>query len=167
METKKYIFTGLTKIVSGVVLKQIKRVSDGFIGGWIEKEDNLQQIGDAFVSGNACVYGNARVYGNAHVYGDARVFGDAFVSGNACVSGDAFVYDKMQIINITMAPYSITITPQNIVIGCQLKSRFGKDQWNKKDQDQNLIKIYAPILNVLKKQVPRKRVLKTKEKNDE
>lgn len=52
-------------------------VEVGELGGYVEKEDNLAQ------DGNAWVYGNARVYGNAEVYGNARVCGDAWVCGNA------------------------------------------------------------------------------------
>ena len=46
-------------------------VEAGEFGGYIEKEDNLAQDGDAWV------YGNARVYGDAWVSGDARVYGNA------------------------------------------------------------------------------------------
>ena len=64
-------------------------IKAGDLGGWVEKEENLSQHGNAWVSGNAMVYGNARVSGDARVYGDARVSGDAWVYGNAWVSGDA------------------------------------------------------------------------------
>lgn len=37
----------------------------GELGGYVEKEENVSQ------DGNAWVYGNARVSGNAWVYGDA------------------------------------------------------------------------------------------------
>lgn len=43
-------------------------VGAGELGGWIEKEENLD------ASGNARVCGNARVYGDARVDGDARVY---------------------------------------------------------------------------------------------
>ena len=46
-------------------------VEAGELGGYVEKEDNLAQNGDAWVYGNAEVYGNARVCGNARVYGNA------------------------------------------------------------------------------------------------
>ena len=52
-------------------------VSAGELGGYIEKEENLAQDGNAWVCGNAKVYGNAWVYGNAKVCGDAWVYGDA------------------------------------------------------------------------------------------
>ena len=40
-------------------LIQFADVNVGDLGGWIEKEDNLSQDGDAWVSGDALVYGNA------------------------------------------------------------------------------------------------------------
>ena len=98
---KKYEFTGETKteVLFGktVVFHRIKAlisfgtVNAGEIGGWIESENNLDESGNAWVSGNARVRGNARVDGNAWVYGDAQVRGNAWVSGNAQVHGNAWV----------------------------------------------------------------------------
>lgn len=56
-------------------------VKEGELGGYVEKEENLDQ------EGNAWVYGDARVSGNAWVYGDAQVYGDARVSGDADYAG--------------------------------------------------------------------------------
>lgn len=63
---KKYEFTGETKTLRcGTVVRRIKRLSDGLIGGWIEKEANLSHNGNSFVYGNSWVYGNAWVkYGH-------------------------------------------------------------------------------------------------------
>ena len=106
---KKYELTSETKVVFGRTLHRIRalisfgNVEAGELGGWVEKEENLDHFGDAWVSGNARVYGdawvygdaqvsgNARVSGNAQVFGDARVYGDAWVSGNAQVFGHARV----------------------------------------------------------------------------
>ena len=95
---KKFELTTESKInFLGKKLFRIKalisfgNVKEGETGGWVEKEENLNQSGDAWVSGNAEVYGDARVSGNARVYGDARVSGDAEVYGNARVSGNAEV----------------------------------------------------------------------------
>ena len=66
-------------------------VKEGELGGLVEKEENLDQSGDAWV------YGNARASGNAWVSGDARVCGDDLVYGNAWVSGDALVYGNAQV----------------------------------------------------------------------
>ena len=68
--------------ISGVKLFRIKaliefgNVKAGDLGGYIEKEENLSHMGNAWVSGNAQVSGDARVFGNAWVFGDARVSGD-------------------------------------------------------------------------------------------
>ena len=64
-------------------------VEAGELGGYVEKEDNLAQDGDAWVYGDARVYGDAWVCGNARVYGDAEVCGDARVCGDAEVYGNA------------------------------------------------------------------------------
>ena len=58
-------------------------VEVGDKGGFVEKEENLSQMGNAWVSGDARVSGNARVSGDAWVSGNAQVFGDARVFGNA------------------------------------------------------------------------------------
>ena len=56
---KKYSFTGETKVVFGITLKQIKAeasfgcVVKGEVGGWIEKSENLDSSGDAWVFGDA------------------------------------------------------------------------------------------------------------------
>jgi len=94
---KHFKLTENKKEVSGITLFQIELTIDckwgkvGNKGGWIEKEENLQEnawvYGDAQVSGNAWVYGDARVYGDAWVYGDAQVYGNAQVYGDARVSG--------------------------------------------------------------------------------
>ena len=54
----KYKMTDETKECFGVTLHRVK-YENGEIGGWIEKESNLDQDGDA------------RVYGDAQVSGDA------------------------------------------------------------------------------------------------
>ena len=97
---KKFELTGEVKFHLGIKLYRIKalisfgNVEAGELGGFIEKEENLSQNGNARVSGNAMVYGDARVSGNAMVYGDA------WVSGNAMVYGDAWVKVKSDILTI-------------------------------------------------------------------
>ena len=89
--------------ISGVKLFRIKaliefgNVKAGDLGGYIEKEENLSHMGDAWVSGDTQVFGDARVFGNAWVSGNARVFGDAQVFGNARVSGDAQVFGDARV----------------------------------------------------------------------
>ena len=80
---KKFELTTNTKMHLGKKLFQIKalisfgNVEAGELGGYIEKEENLDQSGDAWVYGDARVSGDAWVSGNARVSGDARVYGDA------------------------------------------------------------------------------------------
>lgn len=66
-----------TKLFRIKALMEFGDVKAGDLGGYIEKEENLDHDGDAWV------YGNARVCGNAEVCGDARVYGNAEVYGNA------------------------------------------------------------------------------------
>ena len=93
---KKFELTSETKInIFGKKLFRIKAlvsfgvVKTGETGGWVEKEENVNQSGDAWVFGNAEVSGNARVSGDAEVFGNARVSGNARVFGNAEVFGNA------------------------------------------------------------------------------
>ena len=73
-------------------LVEFGNVKEGDLGGFVEKESNIDDDGNAWVSGNAQVFGNAKISGNAQVFGDAQVFGNAWVYGNAWVSGNAQVY---------------------------------------------------------------------------
>lgn len=91
---KKFELTTESIYLIGIKLFRIKAlvtfgcVKKGELGGFVEKEENLDHTGSAWIFGNAKVYGNARLYGNAKVYGNALVHGDEEVSGNAEVSGN-------------------------------------------------------------------------------
>ena len=95
---KKFELTSESVTFLGKTLFRIKAlvsfgdVAEGELGGFIERENNLDQSGDAWVSGDARVCGDAKVFGNAWVSGDARVCGNAWVSGDARVCGDARVF---------------------------------------------------------------------------
>ena len=115
----KYEFTGDTLVADdGAVLHRIKAlvsladVDAGDLGGWIEKEENLDSSGDAWLHGDAQVYGNARVSGDAQVYGNARVSGDAQVSGNAWGVSPLQVQPSKYYINMVNAT--------ELRIGCQV-----------------------------------------------
>ena len=74
---KKFELTAESKIFAGKKLFRIKalisfgNVEEGELGGFVEKEENLDQSGDAWVFGNARVFGDAWVYGNAEVSDNA------------------------------------------------------------------------------------------------
>lgn len=92
--------------------KRIKAVKDfgnikfGTLGGYIEKESNLSQTGNAWVgcdsSGCALVEGNAKVYGNALVTGGGRTEYDGKTpdgyGGATIVSGNSEIYEDAQVL---------------------------------------------------------------------
>lgn len=124
---KKYKLTNETIVHLGFTLYRIEALMDfsdvktGDKGGFVQSDNNLSQLGNAWVYGNAKVYGyasvcgnasvysnaevynyaevfeNAEVYDNAKVYGIAKVYGDAEVYDNAEVCGYAEVYDNSEV----------------------------------------------------------------------
>lgn len=58
---KKYEFTSKTIQLGEKKLYQIKKISTGELGEWIEKEENLSHAGDAWVSGDARVLGPGKI----------------------------------------------------------------------------------------------------------
>ena len=72
-------------------------------GGWVQKKENLDQTGGAWINGaaqvvcDAVVTGNSRVYGNAVIAGNAEVSGNAVVYGNAIVAGNAEVHGNARV----------------------------------------------------------------------
>jgi hypothetical protein len=105
MSANKYEFTGETKDRFCRTLHRIRacrsfgNVNAGDIGGWIEKEENLDHDGTCWVSDNACVFDTAHVFGNAQVSNKAMVFHDARVFDDAQVSEAALVFDKASVYN--------------------------------------------------------------------
>jgi hypothetical protein len=98
-EMKKFELT--TESITNALGKKLFRikalvefgdVKAGELGGYVEKEGNVSQDGNAWVYEDAAVYGDAKVYEDAQVYGYAQVYGDARVYGYAQVYGDARVY---------------------------------------------------------------------------
>ena len=89
--TTESINIGETKFFRIKAIKSFGKVNAGYLGGYIEKEDNLSHDGNAWVDANAQVSGNAWVSGNVRVSGNARVTGNACLNGNACVDGNAWV----------------------------------------------------------------------------
>lgn len=94
---RKYELTEATWRLFGVTLHRIRAVQDfsdvhaGDLGGWIEKEENLDHRGDAWVYEEAMVFGDARVRDNAKVREGATIFDRAVIGDGAEVSGDAVV----------------------------------------------------------------------------
>ena len=96
--TTEFITNALGKKLFRIkALVEFGSVKAGELGGYAEKEENISQDGNAWVSDDACVYGDAKVFGNAWVYGDACVYGDAKVSDNAEVSDNAKVFGDAKV----------------------------------------------------------------------
>mgnify|MGYP003432635366 CR=1 FL=1 len=82
---KKYKLTEETINVNGKTLHRIEALKDfgnvkkGDKGGYVEKENNLSQIGVCWICGNAMVYDDAEVYEDAVVCGDMVICGNAVV----------------------------------------------------------------------------------------
>ena len=95
--TEKYIECLGVKLFQIQALAAFGIVAVGELGGYIQSEECLSHLGDAWVSGDAQVYGDAWVSGDARVYGHARVCGHARVYGDARVCGHARVYGDVQV----------------------------------------------------------------------
>ena len=91
---KKFELTSEFVTFLGKTLFRIKAlvsfgdVAEGELGGFIERENNLDQSGDAWVYGNAQVYGDAQVYGNAQVSGNAWVQNCRDYSATSCFGSE-------------------------------------------------------------------------------
>lgn len=100
---KKFVLTNRYIIRDGVKLYRIKCIKSfgpfkkGELGGYVEREDNLSQFGNAWVYDDACVFGHARVYNNAIACGNVCISGNAEVYGNAFLCNDAKVYGNAKI----------------------------------------------------------------------
>ena len=97
-ETKE-IYFGTKTLYRIKALKDFAEVKKGDLGGWVEKEDNLSQVGLCWVADEAMVFDNARVFGNAIVYGNAKVYGNASVFDNAIVNHHAVVCGYANVYN--------------------------------------------------------------------
>ena len=114
-KVKKYEFTGETKDV-GVLVRRIRRISDGVLGGWLEGEHNLSHYGSCWVGDDACVLDEAGVYDDARVEEYGWVTNHATLSGNACVSGEALVEGQARLYNNARASGNAKLT------GCAILS---------------------------------------------
>lgn len=131
---KKYTFTSETIKYKGYTLHRIKALKDivinteitikkGSLGGWIEKEYNLYQEGECWVSGKAKVFGDAIVKGSAYVSDYAEVHGNAIIRDNAMVYGNAEVYrhswigDKSEVYGDTKIYGNAQIYDEAVICG--------------------------------------------------
>lgn len=126
---KKYELTTATIEHEGRTLHMIKALKDfgevkaGDLGGFIENEDNLSHIGNAWVADKAKVYENGAVRGdavvseNAEVFGKAQVIGSSQVHGDAKISGKAMVYNQAQVYGEAQISGNAQICEKGVVCG--------------------------------------------------
>ena len=100
---KKYKLTNETINIDGAKLHRIQALIDfsivkaGDLGGWIEKEENLSQAGEAWVYDNAKVQDDAKVSGNARICDNVEVRGYACVYDNAEICDNAMVHEEASV----------------------------------------------------------------------
>ena len=99
LEPKKFELT--TKIsFNGRTLYRIRALKDfgvvkkGDLGGYVEKESNLSQTGDAWIYDDAKVMDNAIIKEDATLHHSAEVYDKAIVSGTASINENAILRDK-------------------------------------------------------------------------
>lgn len=75
-------------------LKSLNGVNAGDLGGWLESEKNLSQIGSCWIADEGVVLADAKVMGDSWVGDNAFVYDKAMVTGKAAVTKGALVYDR-------------------------------------------------------------------------
>ena len=119
MRRKKYfeLFKDDYKIINGVTVYRIKALIDfddikaGDLGGYIEKEENLQvyssllnpgwysyyteinNVRASWVYDNACVYGDSYVYAGGRVKGYSIVY-NSHILDNSTIDGDSSIFNS-------------------------------------------------------------------------
>jgi len=138
---KRYELSDQTKVVDGVIVHRIRRISNGELGGWVETERNLNQddhswvfddsvvLGDARISLNVKVFESSVVKDNTQLSGTIDVRGGSVVggnglraSGNICFNGRV-VKAQGDFLHLSGLMYPITVFKDGAVdIGCETKS---------------------------------------------
>ena len=85
----------IVKLINGE--RTITTIKKGSIGGWVEKEANLDQRHGAWIDDNAVVVGEARVTDDAWVGDHAIVQDRAHVSGCAKIGGYSRISDSVKV----------------------------------------------------------------------
>lgn len=148
MKDKKYELTDNTIEYDGKTLYQIKalknfgNVKTGYLGGYVEKEENLSHEGNCWVDDNAQVYGNTQIYEKAQIYENAQLFENAQVRGNAQVYGEAQVFGNAQVYNKAKI-YDKAEIFTDIEIGGETEVKGNEKLFNHSQYIDNLAKVYG------------------------
>lgn len=141
----KYVDTENTKEYRGKTLRQIKRCSDGELGGWIGSGE-LDHKGSCWIDADTYLYNHARVADNSQVYesvlDNCRVCGDAHVrnceiTGPVMITGFTDLRDVIVQVNSgSNVPYITAAkdTPECITYsGVTIWFRCGQDAYSVED----------------------------------
>ena len=102
---KKYKLTDETIEVDGKTLYRIEALKDflnvkkGDKGGFIEKEENLSHLGDAWVYDDAKVFDNSVIFTNARIRNNTKVYGNAKIGGNVTIANNAKIFGRVIVLN--------------------------------------------------------------------
>ena len=172
---KKYELIPDDKIeFAGKTLYRIKACKDftlingveihaGDMGGYIEKEENLSQVGKAWVYDNGSVCDNGLVCGNGcvcdsgYVGGDGIVCDSGIVGGNGCVGGNAFiscVNDLIRVSPVDKYARALTLfkTRENEIRVCYMHDVFSIEEFVEyiKDWDEKYKKVAIAAVEMAK-----------------
>jgi hypothetical protein len=118
MTTKRYEFTGEKKTVDGILLKQIRRLDDGAVGGWINNQKCLPQHGSGWVFPNGEMYGGEMYGGVMHggkMYGGEMYGGEMY--GGVIHKGTIVTRDPIYIV---LPKHHITVADNMAAVGCEV-----------------------------------------------
>lgn len=122
-----YQFTGKTKIVDGVTVRQIR--NDSYNTSWIESKDNLNSDDSINIFNNSVITGNAKISGRANVK-NSKISGNVKISGyayceNAKISGNSIIEGNVQINGIVEGNSRISgyayIPKNHLVSNCEIE----------------------------------------------
>lgn len=98
INNKKYSAFKVGTLYKIVAKKDFNDVKIGDIGGYIQKEENLDIFDNSWIYDEAKVFENAKVYGNSTIKDRAQVYGNAQIQ-SSIVCADAQVYGNAKLIN--------------------------------------------------------------------
>ena len=73
------------------LLTRLSSLPAGTLGGFVESEGNLSQVGDCWIADEAAVYGHSVVMENGWVGGSSRVYGHSIIRGNGHIDDVAII----------------------------------------------------------------------------
>lgn len=72
-------------------------IREGELGGFVEKEENLNHEGTCWIADEAKAFENAEVYHNAKLYGYAEAKGNCKILGYAEIFDYAHIHDNVKV----------------------------------------------------------------------